>query len=132
MPCTLQSTNILTMAGPLAIQCTDQTCKGVSFTCEGSNLCEVDCSGQNSCQGMTLTCGSGPCRLRCDMMACSNTTIACGSDACDVTYYGPPPDGGPLPDGGLPPTDGGPPGLPINQENCDASCLCTSKNLGAP
>jgi hypothetical protein len=127
MNCTTNGTVIPTTMGGTAIQCTDTTCKGVTFTCTGTNLCEVDCKNSGSCQGLTLKCGDGPCRLRCDKMACSGTTIECGQNSCDTEYYAPP-DGGPLPDAG-PPPDGGTPGLPVTQTGCDASCDCTNTNL---
>jgi hypothetical protein len=104
--------------GPTAMQCTDTTCAGKTFTCSGEYLCELDCLEQGSCAGTVLVCGDGPCRMNCAVgMACGmgtamqGTAMQCGKNSCDGTYF--------APSGAM---------SPIMQSDCSQACGCTLIN----
>jgi hypothetical protein len=81
---------ILTTRGPTAMQCPDTGCAGLTFTCVGASLCELDCKAFGSCANTTLVCGAGPCRMRCEVgMACVDSTMQCGENSCDAVYLAP-------------------------------------------
>lgn len=67
--------------------CGELACVDAVVACPtGEGSCQVVCNGEDSCQGLTLTCADGPCHLDCASVgACLGASMGCGSGGCSIT-----------------------------------------------
>ncbi|MFO0552666.1 MAG: hypothetical protein U0271_30020 [Polyangiaceae bacterium] len=82
-PITLDATRV-----PANLECKGPICDGRHVICKGPYPCFISCQAPDSCNGLTVECGDGPCTLECELDACvvaNPPTLTCGPNVCRTT-----------------------------------------------